>query len=71
MKCTPYNKESLKEAVDILKKGGVIAHPADTCYGLAADFMNENAIKQVQDIKGRENKKAMSIMFPVFMKQDI
>ena len=71
MECTPYNKETLKQAVDILKQGGVIAHPADTCYGLAADFTNEKAIKKIQDIKGRDNKKAMSIMFPAFMKQDI
>lgn len=71
MECITYNKETLKVAVDILRNGGVIAHPADTCYGLAADLLNENAIKKVQDIKGREDTKPMSIMLPVFMKMDI
>ncbi len=71
MKIVSFDKASLKEAVQILKNGGVIAHPADTCYGLAADFLNEKAIKKIQDIKGRDNAKAMSIMLPVFLKPDI
>ena len=66
-----YNKESLAEAVKILKKGGVIAHPADTCYGLAADLMNPEAVRKVQKIKGRDGNKPMSMMIPVIMKDDL
>ena len=71
MKCVEYNKDSLKEAINILKNGGVIAHPADTCYGLAAEQMNPDAVKRVQTIKGRDKNRPMSIMLPVFMKPNI
>lgn len=65
MKIVPFNLDTLQEAVAILKNGGVIAHPTDTCYGLAVDMMNPTAIKKVQAIKGRDYKKPMSIMISV------
>ncbi|MBU0578304.1 threonylcarbamoyl-AMP synthase [Patescibacteria group bacterium] len=71
MKRTVFNQKSLKEAVKILKEGGVIAHPADTCYGLAADLMNEKALKKIQQIKKRGKDKPTSMMLPVFMKPEI
>jgi tRNA threonylcarbamoyl adenosine modification protein (Sua5/YciO/YrdC/YwlC family) len=71
MECLPFTKENLQKAVRILRKGDVIAHPADTCYGLAADLMNPEAVKKAQDIKGRERNKPMSIMLPAFMQPEI
>ncbi|MFH0837823.1 MAG: L-threonylcarbamoyladenylate synthase [Patescibacteria group bacterium] len=68
MKCLENNAENIKEAIKVLKAGGVIAHPADTCYGLAGDLMNEQALKKLQQIKGRDAKKPMSIMLPAHMK---
>ncbi len=65
MKIVPFNPDTLREAMDVLKKGGVIAHPTDTCYGLAADMMNPEAVKKVQTIKGRDFNKPMSIMISV------
>ena len=65
MKIVPFNPDTLQEAVTILKNGGVIAHPTDTCYGLAADMMNPHAVKKVQAIKGRDFNKPMSIMLSV------
>lgn len=65
MKVVPFDPDTLQEAVSILKNGGVIAHPADTCYGLAGDLMNPKAFKKIQAIKGREHKKPMSIMISV------
>ncbi len=63
--------QDMKEAVQLLKEGGVLAHPADTCYGLAADLMNEKALKKLQGIKGRDRNKPMSIMIPAFLKPKI
>ncbi|MBN2096056.1 threonylcarbamoyl-AMP synthase [Candidatus Peregrinibacteria bacterium] len=65
MKTVPFNPDTLRDAVDVLKKGGVIAHSTDTCYGLAADMMNPKAVKNVQAIKGRDFNKPMSIMISV------
>lgn len=65
MQVLPFDKDTLAEAVKILKNGGVVAHPADTCYGLAADINNEQAFRKIQEIKGRDYKKPMSIMLSV------
>lgn len=54
----------ISKAVDILKSGGILAHPADTCFGLTGDLMNPEALKKIQAIKGREASKPMSIMIP-------
>jgi len=71
MKTLKYSQDTLVQIIQILKSGGVIAHPADTCYGLAADFKNPAAIEKVRKIKGRDGKNPMSIMLPAYMKDDI
>ena len=43
----------IQAAVDILKRGGVIAYPTETFYGLGADFLRHDAITRLFDIKGR------------------
>jgi L-threonylcarbamoyladenylate synthase len=65
MKILPFNPDTLQEAVSILKQGGVVAHPIDTCYGLAGDLMNETAFRKIQAIKGRNLQKPMSVMISV------
>lgn len=60
--------ENIPEAVRVLKAGGIIAHPADTCYGLAADLMNPDALRQLQELKGRDASKPLSIMLPAYLK---
>lgn len=65
MKTIPFNAGSLKKMITVLKKGGVIAHPADTCFGLTGDLMNPEVYKKIQKIKGRDYKNPMSIMISV------
>jgi len=65
MKILSLNPNTLKEVVAVLKQGGVIAHPADTCFGLAGDLMNPEALKKIQAIKGRADSKPMSVMISV------
>lgn len=65
MKSTPVTPAALKRAVQFLRQGKVIAHPADTCFGLAADPFNPVAVARVQEIKGRDGEKPMSLMLPI------
>ena len=46
--------QNLKNAIAILKKGGVVVFPTETSYGFAADATNNNAVEKVMEIKGRE-----------------
>jgi len=56
LKINPDNTEPdrIEEAVALLRKGGVIAFPTETFYGLGADAGNERAVKQIFEIKGRD-----------------
>ncbi len=42
----------IKQIVDVLKEGGVIIYPTDTCYGIGADIFNKKAIEKIYQIKG-------------------
>ncbi len=43
----------MKEAVEIIKSGGLVAFPTETVYGLGADATNENACLKIFKAKGR------------------
>lgn len=40
-------------AGEIIAKGGLVAFPTETVYGLGADALNENAVKNIYAAKGR------------------
>ena len=40
-------------AAEILKKGGIVAMPTETVYGLAADACSETAVRKIFEAKGR------------------
>jgi L-threonylcarbamoyladenylate synthase len=52
----------LTEAVLIIEKGGLIAFPTDTVYGLAASVSNPEAINKLFKVKGRDFNKAIPIL---------
>ena len=53
----------VKEAVQILKKGGVIVFPTDTVYGLGADAFNSKAVERIYEIK----KRPRHLPFPLLL----
>jgi L-threonylcarbamoyladenylate synthase len=44
---------SIQTAVDVLRKGGLVAFPTETVYGLGADADQEAALKAIFRVKGR------------------
>ncbi|MBT3293392.1 threonylcarbamoyl-AMP synthase [Candidatus Peregrinibacteria bacterium] len=54
---------NLSEAIDVIKKGGVIAHATETCYGLACDLTNPEAVKRLFQIKNRPINMPVSGLF--------
>lgn len=40
-------------AADIIKKGGLVAIPTETVYGLGANGLNEDAVARIFQVKGR------------------
>lgn len=47
------DEAALREAAECIKKGGIVAFPTETVYGLGADSFNENAIHKIYAAKGR------------------
>ncbi len=45
--------ESLQFAADIIKKGGLVAFPTETVYGLGANALDEKAVASIFTAKGR------------------
>jgi len=46
-------RAAVLKSVNVLKSGGIVVHPTDTCYGIAADINNKRAIDKVYKFKGR------------------
>ena len=46
-------KKQLKRAGDIMKKGGLVAFPTETVYGLGGDALNPESSKKIYAAKGR------------------
>jgi L-threonylcarbamoyladenylate synthase len=49
----PSDEASIHIAAEVLRRGGVVAVPTETVYGLAADAMNASAVRAVFARKGR------------------
>ena len=52
-KVVKTTEEELIEAAAILKKGGLVAFPTETVYGLGADGLNPEAVDKIFAAKGR------------------
>jgi L-threonylcarbamoyladenylate synthase len=55
-------REQVEKGIAILKKGGVIAFPTDTVYGLGASIAIDSAVERVYRIKGRPRHMALPLL---------
>lgn len=53
---------AISTAISVLKKGGIIAYPTETFYGLGAKYDIEPAVKRIYEIKKRPKEKAMPLI---------
>ena len=52
-------EEDIRQAVEVMRRGGVILYPTDTIWGIGCDATNEEAVRRVYDIKKRDDSKAL------------
>jgi tRNA threonylcarbamoyl adenosine modification protein (Sua5/YciO/YrdC/YwlC family) len=64
LEINPQNPQQrlINRVVDILRRGGVIAYPTDTYYGIGCDIMNKRAIARVHQIKQRPKGNPFSFL---------
>ena len=60
----PDNPQSrlIKQAVEILKSGGVIAYPTDSSYALGCIMGNKNSLERIREIRRIDENHHMTIM---------
>lgn len=60
----PQNPQQrlIEKVSDILKRGGIIAYPTDTHYGIGCDIMNKKAIGKIYLLKQRNKNKPFSFL---------
>ena len=51
--------EDIQQAVDVMRKGGIILYPTDTIWGIGCDARNEEAVRKVYALKQRDDSKAL------------
>jgi L-threonylcarbamoyladenylate synthase len=56
------SQREIEKGVKILQKGGVIAFPTDTVYGLGADVFNTRAVERVYEIKNRPKNQQFPLL---------
>ena len=58
------DKESIAQAADILRRGGLLAIPTETVYGLGADGLDETAVLHIFEAKGRPQDNPLILHIP-------
>ena len=59
--CNPQPR-LIAQVAELLKKGGLIAYPTDTQFGIGCDIMNKKAIEKVYQLRQRDRKKPFSFV---------
>lgn len=51
----------IKQAVERLRSGSLVAFPTETVYGLGADALSESAVRRVFEVKGRPQRNPLIV----------
>lgn len=52
-------RDDIRQAVEVMNKGGIIVYPTDTIWGIGCDATNDDAVRRVFEIKQRNDAKAL------------
>lgn len=52
-------RDDIRQAVEVMNRGGVILYPTDTIWGIGCDACNEEAVRRIFSIKRRADSKAL------------
>lgn len=55
--------EDLKQAIEIIKQGGIVIYPTDTAFGIGCRIDNEKSIERLFEIRKRPPQQATPVLF--------
>jgi tRNA threonylcarbamoyl adenosine modification protein (Sua5/YciO/YrdC/YwlC family) len=59
---THPQKRLIRQAADIVRRGGVIAYPTDSCYALGCDRGNARGLERLRRIRGIDERHHLTLM---------
>lgn len=64
LKINPVNPQPrlIAKVVEVLQRGGVIAYPTDTCYGIGCDLLSKRAIERIYQLRQLGRNKPFSFI---------
>ena len=55
-------KIEIRQALEVLRKGGLILYPTDTVWGIGCDATDEKAVRRVFSLKRRADSKSLVLL---------
>jgi tRNA threonylcarbamoyl adenosine modification protein (Sua5/YciO/YrdC/YwlC family) len=52
----------IRQAVEVLRQGGVIAYPTDSCYALGCQVGNKDALERIRRIRGADKHHHLTLV---------
>ena len=64
LKINPQNPQErlIRKVSEILQRGGIIAYPTDTHYGIGCDILNKRSIERIYQLKQRSKNQPFSFI---------
>jgi tRNA threonylcarbamoyl adenosine modification protein (Sua5/YciO/YrdC/YwlC family) len=59
---THPQKRLIRQAADIVRRGGLIAYPTDSCYALGCDRANAPAAERLRRVRGIDERHYLTLM---------
>lgn len=63
MQVIPASTDGIARALEVLQSGGCVVHATETCYGIACDLGNPDAVKHLFEMKQRPVHQPVSALF--------
>ncbi|MBQ2027079.1 MAG: threonylcarbamoyl-AMP synthase [Alistipes sp.] len=54
--------KNIEQALEVLRRGGIILYPTDTVWGIGCDATNAEAVQRIYDLKRSSDKKSMLVL---------
>lgn len=58
----PMEEDAVRQALEVLKRGGLILYPTDTVWGIGCDATNDKAVEKLMQLKGKEAGKGLIVL---------
>lgn len=64
VEATSPDRDVIRDAADVIRRGGLVAFPTETVYGLGANALDAQAVQRIFDAKGRPGHNPLIVHVP-------